>query len=107
MVDRKANIDLLRVISAAAIVILQSVTAPLGNASSPIPLLTEQILTVIHSLTLWAVPAFFIITGYCLLLKPECSYKYCFFTYTEICNCALYSRTFLCTTGGGLLYRYG
>ena len=78
MVDRKANIDLLRVISAAAIVILHSVTAPLGNASSPIPLLTEQILTVIHSLTLWAVPAFFIITGYCLLLKPECSYKYCF-----------------------------
>lgn len=42
MVDRKANIDLLRVISAAAIVILHSVTAPLGNASSPIPLLTEQ-----------------------------------------------------------------
>ena len=60
MVDRKANIDLLRVISAAAIVILHSVTAPMGNASSPIPLLTEQILTVIHSLTLWAVPAFFI-----------------------------------------------
>lgn len=78
MADRKANIDLLRVISAAAIVTLHSVTAPMGNASSPIPLLTEQILTVIHSLTLWAVPAFFIITGYCLLLKPECSYKYCF-----------------------------
>ena len=78
MVDRKANIDLLRVISAAAIVILHSVTAPMGNASSPIPLLTEQILTVIHSLTLWAVPAFFIITGYCLLLKSECNYKYCF-----------------------------
>ena len=68
MADRKANIDLLRVISAAAIVTLHSVTAPMGNASSPIPLLTEQILTVIHSLTLWAVPAFFIITGY----------KYCF-----------------------------
>lgn len=53
MADRKANIDLLRVISAAAIVTLHSVTAPMGNASSPIPLLTEQILTVIHSLTLW------------------------------------------------------
>lgn len=78
MADRKANIDLLRVISAAAIVTLHSVTAPMGNASSPIPLLTEQILTVIHSLTLWAVPAFFIITGYCLFLKPECNYKYCF-----------------------------
>jgi len=52
MADRKANIDLLRVISAAAIVTLHSVTAPMGNASSPIPLLTEQILTVIHSLTL-------------------------------------------------------
>lgn len=49
MADRKANIDLLRVISAAAIVTLHSVTAPMGNASSPIPLLTEQILTVIHS----------------------------------------------------------
>lgn len=71
MVDRKANIDLLRVISAAAIVILHSETAPIGNASSPIPLLTEQILTVIHSLTLWAVPAFFIITGYCLLLNQS------------------------------------
>lgn len=79
MVDRKANIDLLRVMSAAAVVILHSVTAPMGNASSPIPLLTERILTVVHSLTLWAVPAFFIITGYCLLLKPECNYKYCFF----------------------------
>ncbi len=32
MVDRKANIDLLRVISAAAIVTLHSVTAPMGNA---------------------------------------------------------------------------
>ena len=32
MADRKANIDLLRVISAAAIVTLHSVTAPMGNA---------------------------------------------------------------------------
>ena len=52
MVDRKAKIDLLRVMSAAAIVILHSVTAPMGNVSSPIPLLTERILTVVHSLTL-------------------------------------------------------
>lgn len=78
MVDRKANIDFLRVISAAVIVILHSVTAPMGNVSSPIPLLTERVLTLIHSLTLWAVPVFFIITGYCLLLKSECNYKYCF-----------------------------
>lgn len=84
MVDRKANIDLLRVISAAAIVILHSETAPIGNASFPIPLLTEQILTVIHSLTLWAVPAFFIITGYCLLLNQSVVTNTVFYIYGNL-----------------------
>ena len=76
--NRKTNIDLLRVVSAAAVVVLHSVAAPLGNGNNSIPFLTGKILTVIHALTLWAVPVFFIITGYCLLLKPECNYKYCF-----------------------------
>lgn len=84
MVDRKANIDLLRVISAAAIVILHSVAASMGNTSSPIPLLTEQILTVIHSLTLWAVPAFFIITGYCLLLNQSVVTNTVFYIYGNL-----------------------
>lgn len=75
---RKANIDLLRTISAAAVVILHTAVAPIGNCNSAVPFLTNRILTIVHSLTLWAVPVFFIITGYCLLLKPECDYKYCF-----------------------------
>ena len=76
--NRKTNIDLLRIVSAAAVVILHSVTAPMGYCNATVPFLTDKILTVIHALTLWAVPVFFIITGYCLLLKSECNYKYCF-----------------------------
>lgn len=78
MLDRKANIDLLRIISAAAVVTLHAVVAPVGHCTSTVPFLTGRILTVIHSLTMWAAPVFFTITGYCLLLKPECDYKYCF-----------------------------
>lgn len=50
--NRKTNIDLLRVVSAAAVVILHSVAAPLGNGNTSIPFLTGKILTVIHALTL-------------------------------------------------------
>lgn len=82
MVDRKANIDLLRVMSAAAIVILHSVTAPMGNVSSPIPLLTERILTVVHSLTLWAVPAFFHYHGLLSTFKTGVQLQILFFSYT-------------------------
>lgn len=76
--QRRYNIDLLRILCTLAVLSLHVVTAPVTNAGSEIPLATKNTLHLIHMLVLWSVPGFFMITGYCLLCKDECTYRYCF-----------------------------
>ena len=76
--ERKYSIDLLRVISAIAVVIIHTVCAPVGNSLFELDSLLIKNLDRIHALMNWSVPVFFMITGYCLLRKEDCSYKYCF-----------------------------
>ena len=75
--NRKYNIDILRIFSAVAIVLIHIIRGPIHNATSIDPNL-ELTLSLVHRLLLWAVPVFFMITGYCLMQKKECTYKYSF-----------------------------
>lgn len=76
--ERKYSIDLLRVLSAIAVIIIHTVSSPVSNSSVEIPTSLIPNLNMIHNLMNWSVPVFFMITGYCLLRKENCSYKYCF-----------------------------
>lgn len=76
--ERKYSIDLLRVFSAFAVVIIHAVSSSVANSTVKIDVLLLSNLNTIHNLMNWSVPVFFMITGYCLLRKENCSYKYCF-----------------------------
>lgn len=76
--NRKYSIDILRILSAIVIIIIHVVTSPVANSTNIIEVSLENNLNLIHNLMLWSVPVFFMITGYCLLLKKECTYRYCF-----------------------------
>ena len=76
--ERKNSVDLLRVISAIAIIIIHIVSAPLTNRNGEIEGYLINNLNTVHNLMNWAVPVFFMITGYCLLQKTQVTYKYCF-----------------------------
>jgi len=75
--NRKYSIDLLRIISAMAVIIIHVVTAPMANSAGDLNPALVSNLTLIHALMKWAVPVFFIITGYCLMLKKECGDTCC------------------------------
>lgn len=76
--ERKGNIDVLRIISAIAVVTIHVVTSPVGNAVGPVSAVVMKQLNLVHNSLMWAVPVFFMITGYCLVNKKECTYEYCF-----------------------------
>ncbi len=76
--SRRYSIDVLRVISALAVIIIHVVTAPVHNATGEVSVSLRANLNLVHTLMLWAIPVFFMITGYCLMMKQECTYKYCF-----------------------------
>ena len=76
--ERKYSIDLLRVLSAIAVVIIHTLSSPVSNSTFEIDSFLLSNLEMIRALMKWAVPVFFMITGYCLLRKEHCSYKYCF-----------------------------
>ena len=69
---RKYSIDLLRVFSAIAVIIIHTVSSPVANSTVEIDALLLSNLSMIHSLMNWSVPVFFMITGYCLLKKENC-----------------------------------
>ena len=74
---RTGNIDLLRVVCALAVVAIHVVTAPAAMYNGDLPSALLRILNIIHSLGNPAIPLFFIMTGYCLIKKEKCTYKYC------------------------------
>lgn len=76
--ERKYSIDILRIISAIAVVIIHVVSAPVSNSTVGVDVSLADNLNLIHTLMNWSVPAFFMITGYCLLRKKTCTYEYCF-----------------------------
>lgn len=76
--ERKYSIDILRIISAIAVVIIHVVSAPVANSTVEVDISLAANLNLIHTLMNWSVPAFFMITGYCLLRKKTCTYEYCF-----------------------------
>ena len=76
--ERKSSIDLLRVLSAFAVIVIHIVSAPVTNSNTEIDISIVNTLNTIHVLMNWAVPVFFMITGYCLLQKAEVTYRYCF-----------------------------
>ena len=76
--ERKYNIDLLRICCAVAVLIIHIISAPLANANGAVELSLATVLNKIHILMNWSVPVFFMITGYCVLGKKELTYKYCF-----------------------------
>lgn len=85
--NRNYSIDVLRIISAIAVIMIHVVTSPVYNSANVINTSVENNLELIKDLMLWSVPVFFMITGYCLLKKQECTYKYCFshvFKYLEV-----------------------
>ena len=76
--ERKYSIDLLRVLSAIAVIIIHTVSSVGLNSTVETDALLLSNLDMIHSLMNWSVPVFFMITGYCLLRKENCTYKYSF-----------------------------
>lgn len=76
--ERKYSIDILRIISALAVIIIHIVSAPIVNSAVELDVSLVTNLNLIHNLMNWSVPVFFMITGYCLLKKKECTYEYCF-----------------------------
>ncbi len=75
---RYYHIDALRIISAIAVVVIHIVASPISNSPVPVDEGLVTILGCIQNLSNWAVPVFFMITGYCILNKTECTYRYCF-----------------------------
>ena len=76
--ERKHSIDLLRIISAVAIVVIHAVSTPVAYSYEDIDPYLWCNLDLIHMVMEWAVPVFFLITGYCLLKKSDLTYQYCF-----------------------------
>ncbi len=76
--ERKSSIDLLRILSAVAVILIHVISAPMVNSSAVIDPSLATNLTLFHTLMNWSVPVFFMITGYCLQKKKEVTYQYCF-----------------------------
>lgn len=75
--ERKYNIDLLRIVSALAVIAIHTVTSPVSNSTASLDANLTVALQCIHNLLNWSVPVFFMITGYCIFRKEECTYRYC------------------------------
>jgi len=76
--ERNYSIDLLRILSAIAVIIIHAVSSPIANCTVDVDTMLLSNLETTHVLMNWSVPVFFMITGYCLLKKEDCTYKYCF-----------------------------
>ena len=77
-IQRNNSMDILRVIACMAVVIIHVSTAPVGSAAAPVSGGILKNLELIHILMQWSVPVFFMITGFCMMQKENCTYSYCF-----------------------------
>lgn len=76
--SRNHNIDALRIAAAAAVVALHVASSCMSNNVPAPDAAVNAALNCVHLLMRWATPVFFMITGYCLTAKEQCTYKYCF-----------------------------
>ena len=76
--ERKYNIDVLRILSAIAVVIIHMVSSPIQNSSHEVDAVLADNMWLIHTWMNWSVPVFFMITGYCMLKKQKVTFEYCF-----------------------------
>lgn len=75
---RKYSIDLLRIISALAVITIHVITGPVYNYRGTLDREFLSTLYCIQNMMKWSVPVFFMITGYCILRKDEYTYQQCF-----------------------------
>ena len=76
---RNERIDILRVVSAFFIVVIHVVSASVTYNDTAVAQSTVQRLNVVHNLSSWAVPVFFMITGFCVLGDDrECTWQWAF-----------------------------
>ena len=68
---RNYSIDVMRILSAIAVVVIHTVTAPVKNATGEVEGSLSNSLYLINMLLLWAVPVFFMIMGGLLLQKVD------------------------------------
>lgn len=74
---RNDRIDILRVISAFFIVVIHVVSTSVTYNDMAVAQSTVQRLNVVHNLSSWAVPVFFMITGFCVLGDDrECTWQW-------------------------------
>ena len=76
--SRKNSIDILRIFGALAVVALHTLNAPVNAYQGHLSEMVYFNLKSAEILMGWVVPVFFMITGYCLANKRECTYQYCF-----------------------------
>ena len=76
--QRNSSIDILRVAASIAVVFIHVSTAPVGSAADVVSGGILKNLELIHILMQWSVPVFFMITGFCMMQKDNCTYSYCF-----------------------------
>ncbi len=83
--NRNSNIDALRVAAAAAVVLLHVASSCMSNNVPAPDDSLAAVLNGVHLLMRWATPVFFMITGFCLTAKEQCTYSYCF---SRVCRYA-------------------
>lgn len=76
--QRNSSIDILRTASAFAVIVFHIVSMPIVNEAQGLSAEAAQVLKILRSLTHGSVLIFFMITGFCLLSRTDCSYEYCF-----------------------------
>jgi surface polysaccharide O-acyltransferase-like enzyme len=88
--EKDRRIDFLRVASAVAVVLIHVLSIYDTGFAYGIDVNIIRTVKTCSVLMRWAVPMFMMITGFCLMQKPICSYSYCF---AHICKyiCALFT----------------
>lgn len=77
-IQRNSSIDLLRIMATIGVILIHVSTAPVGTTSIFLSGEIRKNLELIHILVQCSVPVFFMITGFCMMQKENCSYSYCF-----------------------------
>lgn len=69
--NRRYNIDALRIISALVVITIHVVAAPVGSATETVNFWMRERLNLIHNLIMWSVPVFLFLQD-CSLCLPYC-----------------------------------
>lgn len=77
MHQRNYKIDFLRIMSAFFVVVIHVVTISVTYHNTKVAQPVAEGLNIVHNLSSWAVPVFFMISGFCILGNDqECTYRW-------------------------------